>query len=305
MEKLAIIIPAHNEAQTLPQSMPVLIEVIEKLSIETKICIVDDGSNDGTWESIVSLSKQYEQIQGLQLSKNFGKDNAILAGLEAFDGDYFMVADADNEHPYELIPKFVETIRTNQADVVHGVKLNSGKKSIFYRLNRKLFNLFFSKLTSIDLIESSDYKLMNKRFAQALTQFGDYDYFFRAIANNIGFKSSYLEFKQSYYREDTSKWTTRALYRYGLNGILSFSHAPIYFILILGIATLILSLLLLIKITLAYFQGNTPEGYATLITLNVLSMSVITICLGIIGLYVAKIHKGINRRPRYIIRERV
>ena len=303
---LSVIIPVHNEEEVIEKTIKQTITTLKEIGINPCITIIDDGSSDNSWGEIKKITSEYKtSVKAIKLSRNFGKDSAIIAGLESKESDLYLVIDADGEHPIEKIKDFYSCYRKSNCDVVHGIKENrrGGKTSRTYS---KLFNIIFNSLTNIDLKQSSDYKLFNKKFRNALLSYGDYDYFYRAAAQDVGFQAETVYFDEKERVVGKTSWGNIKLAKYALNSIINYSHYPLYLILLMGLISVILGLGLGLKVLIDIFGHNVaPDGYLSLLILSLLSMGMIMSSIGILGIYVSKIFNEVKARPRYIISESI
>ncbi|NOQ76553.1 MAG: glycosyltransferase [Methylococcaceae bacterium] len=298
---MLVVIPVHNEEDVIATTVNDIIKQLATINIHHNLVLIDDGSSDESWAKINEIAKnQSSTITAIKLSRNFGKDAAILAGLTSRTSDLYVVIDADGEHPVEKINEFYQCYIDNNCDVVHGVK-NKRRGSWSYKLHTKLFNKIFNSLTNIDLTESSDFKLFNKKFRNALLDYGDYDYFFRAAAQDVGFNSNIVTFDEKERLEGSSSWGKSSLIKYALNSIVNYSHYPLYLILFMGLSSVALGFGVGIKVLFELGKSVIPSGYLTLLILSLISIGMIMTSIGIIGVYLSKIFDEVKRRPRYIV----
>ena len=304
IKSLSVIIPVHNEENEIKKTISKIIKVINSINIEFNIWIIDDGSTDNSWNEITELTDTHRGIiNSIKLSRNFGKDAAIFSGLKSSESDFYIVIDADGEHPIEKIYDFYNCIKKNQCDVVHGIK-KSRRGKLKNKAYSRIFNSIFNKLTNIDLKESSDYKIFNNNFKKALLSYGDYDFFFRGVAQDIGFKKEIIYFDEVQRASGKTSWGNFKLLKYALNSIINYSNYPLYLILFMGLTAILLGLILGIKVIFDILDNNTtPEGYLSLLILSLLSMGMIMSSIGVLGVYLSKIFNEVKSRPRYIISE--
>ena len=168
----------------------------------------------------------------------------------------------------------------------------------------RVFNLSLSRFSRLNLIESSDFKLMSRKFVKSILEYGDYDFFFRGIAQDAGFSSEIVLFKEGRRQFGKSRWTGIKLLRYAFNIIISFTRFPLYLILFMGVISIIFAILLLIITVISFFHGVTPGGYPTIVIVGLMSLGLIMISIGIIGVYLSKIYDEVKGRPRYLIRSK-
>lgn len=274
--------------------------ILKKEKIDYEIVFVDDGSKDATWMEIENAGKEDEHVNGVHFSRNFGKESAMMAGLENAGGDCVVVMDCDLQHPPETI---VEMYRLWQQgyEVVEGVKRTRGKESVFHKMSAGMFYKMISKAVKIDMSRASDFKLMDRRAVEALLEMPERNAFFRALSSWIGFKTVSVEFDVHEREVGESKWSTRSLIRYAISNIVSFSSAPMMLVGFTGILGFLFAVILGIQTLVNYFSGNAVEGFTTVILLILIMGSFILMGLGVIGYYIAKIYEEVKCRPRYII----
>ena len=278
--------------------------ILKKEKIDYEIVFVDDGSKDATWMEIENAGKEDEHVNGVHFSRNFGKESAMMAGLENAGGDCVVVMDCDLQHPPETI---VEMYRLWQQgyEVVEGVKRTRGKESVFHKMSAGLFYKMISKAVKIDMSRASDFKLMDRRAVEALLEMPERNAFFRALSSWIGFKTVSVEFDVHEREVGESKWSTKSLIRYAISNIVSFSSAPMMLVGFTGILGFLFAAILGIQTLVNYFSGNAVEGFTTVILLILIMGSFILMGLGIIGYYIAKIYEEVKCRPRYIISRKI
>lgn len=272
-------------------------------SIPHEIIFVDDGSKDLTWTNICSLHKKYNNVKGVRFSKNFGKEAAIHAGLYAAErGGCCVVIDCDLQHPPE---KIVEMYRLWEQgfEVIEGVKTNRGKESFLHSISAGAFYGMMSSATGIDMRRASDFKLLDDKAVVVLLNMREKNAFFRALSSWIGFKTTCVEFEVQEREIGTSKWSIKSLIKYAINNITSFSAIPMQIVTALGGFVLAISLILGIMAIVQKIIGIAEDGFTTVIIVQLLTSSIIMICMGIIGYYIEKIYDEVKNRPRYIVSE--
>lgn len=297
---LSVVLPAYNEEKMIKKAAGTIGNILKNEEIDYEIVFVDDGSKDGTWREIESAGKEDEHVNGVHFSRNFGKESAMMAGLENAGGDCVVVMDCDLQHPPETI---VEMYRLWQQgyEVVEGVKRTRGKESIFHKMSAGMFYKMISKAVKIDMSHASDFKLLDRRAVEALLEMPERNAFFRALSSWIGFRSTSVEFDVRDREIGESKWSTKSLIRYAISNIVSFSSAPMTVVTITGILGLLFAVILGIQTLVNYFSGHAVEGFTTVILIILIMGSLILMGLGIIGYYIAKIYEEVKCRPRYII----
>ena len=234
------------------------------------------------------------------LSKNFGKESAIIAGLSESSGDCCVVIDCDLQHPPE---KIIEMYRLWEQgfEVIEGRKTSRGPENAMYSFATKIFYRLISKATGFDMENASDFKLLDRKAVNVLINMHERNAFFRAMSSWIGFKTTSVEFEVQEREAGESKWSTFSLIKYALSNISSFSTAPMQVVTVLGITMFIISLLFGFISFLQKIMGIAQPGFTTVILIMLFSSSIIMISLGIIGYYIARIYEEIKGRPKYIV----
>lgn len=297
---LSVVIPAYNEEKLIGLAVQRIGEVLRWADIPYELVFVDDGSADRTWEEISRAAQTDACVRGVSFSRNFGKEAAIFAGLEAAKGDCCAVIDCDLQHPPEKLPEMYALWQQGW-EVVNGVKANRGKESGLHAFAANTFYKIMSKAVRIDMARASDFKLMDRRVVDALLGLGERKTFFRALAGWVGFRSVIVEFSVADRAEGSSHWSTLSLFRYAFSNIASYSSAPMQMVTVLGVVTLILSLVLGVQTLIRWAMGHAADGFTTVIILLLLIGSILMISLGIIGYYIAELFIEIKARPRYLV----
>ncbi len=302
---ISIVMPVYNEAAHIERSVQTVAEIVENAKLNYEIVLVDDGSKDDSWARLSSMSKENKRIKSIRLSRNFGKEAALCAGLDEAKGDAVVVLDSDLQHPPQLIPEFVRIWREEGYDVVEGVKSDRGKESGLHRLAANSYYRILLKLTDIDLRNASDFKLLDRRVVDAIAVMPEKITFFRGMSAWVGFERKKVPFEVQDRVEGKSKWSFNRLATLAVTSITSYASAPLKLIIRLGLLMFVLSVVLGIETLVRFFMGYSLEGFTTVILLLLLIGSTIMVCLGIIGLYLERIYHEIKGRPRYIISKKI
>lgn len=297
---LSVILPSYNEEKMIPTAAERLASILEGAGIDYELLFVDDGSKDSTWKMIERSAENNSHIVGIHFSRNFGKESAMFAGLEKARGDCCAVIDCDLQHPPE---KLVEMYRLWEQgyEVVEGVKEDRGRESGFHRFAANSFYGLISKATGMDMSSSSDFKLLDRKVVDTLNAMPERNVFFRALSYWVGYRQTSVSYKVQERTAGESKWSTRSLIKYALTNIASFSSAPLHIVTVLGFIMLAVAVVLGVTALVQKISGVALGGFTTVILLVLFSSSLIMICLGIIGYYIARIYDEIKGRPRYII----
>ncbi len=299
---LSIVIPVYNEQTHIASSIATVRSILDGARIPHQFILVDDGSRDQTWHELQKLARQMPGIKAYKLSRNFGKEAALCAGLEQVDTYAALIMDADLQHPPELIPAMVVKLHEG-FDVIDGIKSNRGHEAMLYKWGARAFYSSFMRLTGFDLRDASDFKLMNRKAIDAWKRLPERDTFFRGMSAWVGFRRYAMPFEVARRVEGTSKWSPMKLSRLFVSAISAFSSLPLQIITILGALFFFSSLLLGVWTLYMKFAGTALSGFTTVILLQLIIGSAIMFGLGTIGLYLARIYDEIKARPRYLIEQ--
>ncbi len=297
---LSVVLPSYNEEPSIQRAAQTITAILDEAGIPHELIFVNDGSSDNTWDIIQDTAKHNPHVRGICFSRNFGKEAAIFAGLAQAKGDCVAVMDCDLQHPPE---KVVDMYRFWERgyEVVEGVKTDRGKENPLHTFAAKSFYALISKATGVDMSRASDFKLLDRRAVDVLLAMREKNAFFRALSSWIGFSTVQVEFEVQPRLAGESKWSLPKLIRYALTNLAAFSTAPLQLVTLLGVVVFLASVVLGIHSLWQKVTGQALEGFTTVILLQLLIGSILMICLGIIGYYIAKIYEEIKDRPRYII----
>lgn len=297
---LSIIVPSYNEEQMIPITEQTISKLMEQENIPYELMFVNDGSRDKTWDCICKAAEKNPNVVGLNFSRNFGKEAAMFAGLEKAAGNCCVIIDCDLQHPPE---KIIEMYRLWEQgyEVVEGVKDDRGKESAMHGLFANAFYGIISRMTGFDMADSSDFKLLDRKVVDTLNQMKERNVFFRALSFWVGFKKTTVSYSVRERVAGQSKWSTRALFKYAVTNITSFSGFPMQIVTILGYVMFVVSVVLGVTALYQKIVGYALSGFTTVIILLLFGFSIIMMSLGIIGLYISKIYVECQGRPRYII----
>ncbi len=300
MALLSIVLPAYNEQQVISKTATAINELLNNANIKHQLVFVDDGSRDETWNTISSIAKENSTVKGVKLSRNFGKEGAVLAGLSSADGDCVVVMDCDLQHPPQKIIEMY-TLWEDGYKIVNGVKSSRGQEGFFYKFSANAFYKIMSSVIDIDMKKSSDFKLLDREIVDLLLSMPERNYFFRAMSEWVGFKTISVEYDVADREYGDSKWSTKSLVKYAITSISAFSSLPLHIITSLGVIVFITSIIIGVISLVKYISGDAVEGFTTMIFLTLFIGSMIMISLGIIGYYISKIYEEVKQRPKYII----
>lgn len=298
---ISIVIPAFNEERGIRQTISKVQDILVAAGFDYEIIVIDDGSTDHTFKQIRITADVNKHVKGIRFSKNFGKEAAILAGLKASMGDAVITIDADLQHPPEVIPSMFEKW-SQGSKVVHAIKKNRSADKLLNRMLAWLFNAFLSILGTIDIRNSSDFKLLDRDAVKVIVnEIPEHHRFYRGLANWIGFEQTSLYFDVAPRKEGNSKWGYSSLIKLATTATVSFTSLPLRVISLLGAITLIIGFVITIETLWSKYNGTAVSGFATLEITILMVSSFLMISLGVLGEYVAKIYDEVKKRPPYII----
>jgi glycosyltransferase involved in cell wall biosynthesis len=308
MGRLFCVIPCYNEQEVLPTTSSLLRDKLHKLieqdkiSADSRIVFVNDGSKDATWDIIQALHQEDEIFQGINLSKNMGHQNALLAGLMTAKDlcDAAISLDADLQDDINAIDEMVDKFNAG-CDIVYGVRSARKTDTFFKRTTAEGFYKLMDSLGAKTVYNHADYRLMSRRALLGLAEFGEVNLFLRGIVPMIGYKSDVVYYERAERFAGESKYPLSKMLSFAIQGITSLSTKPIKMITGLGFFIFIVSIAVLIYSLVRYFTGNTIQGWTTTVISVWAIGGLIMISLGIIGEYIGKIYLETKNRPRFII----
>ncbi len=309
-EILYLVIPCYNEEQVLHETSSRLLiklnSMIEEgvVSCKSKILFVNDGSKDRTWDIIKELHEKNNIFLGINLSRNRGHQNALLAGLmTAKDyADISISLDADLQDDIEVMNKFVYEYHKGN-DIVYGVRSSRDKDTFFKKHSALMFYKLMNKMGGEIIYNHADYRLMSKRALKSLSEYKEVNLFLRGIVPLIGYNYSLVEYKRNQRFAGESKYPLKKMIIFAMDGITSFSIKPIRIISILGFVIFILSFLALIYSLTANFLNNTVAGWTSIVISIWMIGGIQLLSIGVIGEYIGKIYSETKNRPRFIIKD--
>ena len=299
---LSVIIPAFQEGDHLYSSIAEIREAVRQITADYEIIIVDDGSTDTTWEEIRRLRSAFAEVRGLRLSRNFGKDAALAAGLAHCVGNAALTLDADLQHPPSSIAEFYNYWKQG-FDIVEGIKANRETEHVIRRSSSKVFNWLSRRYTGLDLTNSTDFKLLDRKVINAWLQIKERRLFFRGIVAWMGFSRKQLSFDVRQRAASRSKWSTLSLLQLAISAVISFSSAPLRIAHHVAAIFILFAALLGARALYLKLNGTAVDGFTTVIIVLLLNGGLILIVLGIIAEYLAAIYEELKARPRYFVED--
>src|SRR3972149_3214540 len=303
-KKINIIIPCFNESENISYIINEIERSIKGLDYIYEYTFIDDGSTDDTYSNIEKLAAERSDINIIKLSRNFGKESAIAAGLEFCNSDAAIIIDADLQHPPYLISTLIyEWERV--ANVVDAVKINRQKENFVMKFLSLVFYKVMTTLTNMDFIGASDYKLIDREAIELLKTLNEKNRFFRGLTTWIGLKHCKVEFRVEDRRSGKSKWSWIKLVQLSVDVITSYTAKPLHIVTFLGLFTFLFSAILALQTLYNKIYGNAVSGFTTVIIVVLILSSIIMISLGILGIYLSKIYNEVKGRPTFIVEKHI
>ena len=308
-EILYIVVPCYNEEAVLPETSRRLREKLEtlaamgKISPQSRVLFVNDGSKDRTWEIIRALHEECPLFSGVDLTRNRGHQNALLAGLMMAKDrcDMAISMDADLQDDVDAVDAMVDKFQEG-CDIVYGVRSSRAKDTFFKRFTAEGFYRLMSLMGAETVFNHADYRLMSRRALEGLSQFREVNLFLRGIVPMVGYPSAVVEYERGERFAGESKYPLKKMLSFAMEGITSLSTKPIRYITLLGFLIFLVSIVMLATFIVKWALGMTVAGWASVICSVWAIGGLILLSLGVIGEYIGKIYLETKQRPRFLIR---
>lgn len=305
MNKISIIVPVYNEEEAIKIFYDKITEVSAKMEADFEYIFVNDGSKDKTLEIAKEYAKNDSRVRFVSFSRNFGKEAAMYAGLQASTGDYVAIMDVDLQDPPDLIPEMYETLLTTDYDCVATKrKTRKGENPIISFFSR-LFYKIINKMTKTEIVDGArDFRLMSRQMVDSILQVTEYNRFSKGIFSWVGFNTKWIAYDNIERSAGKTKWNFWKLFVYALDGITAFSTAPLMIATLAGILFCFLAFIMIIAIIVkTCLYGDPVSGWPSMVCIVLLVGGVQLFCLGIMGQYMSKEYMEIKNRPIYIVKE--
>lgn len=300
---LSLVVPVYNESATLTDFLTVVSQIVKPLVERFEIVVIDDGSVDATWSILRGARSDMPQLRCYRLSRNFGKDAAMSAGIELARGRLCLVMDGDFEHPPQLIKDMLKAYQTSGANVVNAVKTRARTEKYSDRFLAHQFYRLFRWLSGYDLAGHTDFKLFDQSARQAWLRFQERGVFFRGLMAWVGYKQTDVPFTVPDLPSRSTRWSRPKLIALALKSLTSFSALPLQIVTALGLLNLLFAVPLGLQTLYQWWSGKAVEGFTTIICLQLFQSSITMLALGMLGLYLARVSEEVKRRPRFLISE--
>lgn len=302
-KKITVVIPVYNEAANIPLLHRELSATLTPQPYQFEFIFVDDGSRDNSLDVIRQLAREDNRVFYVELSRNFGQQYALKAGMDISRGDCVISMDCDLQHPPEVVVRLIEKWEEG-FDVVYTTRHYDRKLPLIKRKTSTMFYSVLNSLSDIDLDQgTADFRLMDRRVVNALTRMNESSLFLRGLVKWSGFKQVGIEYQARDRQHGESKYGFSKMFNFGIQGILSFSTKPLVLIMYAGISTLILSVLVAVGLLTYYLSGNDVSSTVVILTGVMFFVSLQIAIIGIVCLYLAKLVTETRHRPLYFIRD--
>lgn len=310
MKTLSIVVPCHNEQETIPLFFKTVESIIND-GISNVMCeywFIDDGSTDGTITQLKKMNyKNPQKVHFISFSRNFGKESAMYAGLQATKGEYVVVMDVDLQDPPELLPKMVDYLNSGKYDCVATRRINRDGEPIISSFFANAFYRLINKISNTNIVNGArDYRMMTRQMVDAIISLSEYNRFSKGLFSWVGFRTVFIEYPNIKRVAGHSNWSFRKLFRYSIDGITDFSEVPLSIASWTGVLSFIIAIigLFFIVIRAIVIPSSSVSGWASMTCIILLIGGLQLLCLGIVGKYVGKIYLQSKNRPIYIVREK-
>ncbi len=305
MSVISIIVPCYNEEKAVPVFYKATSAALEGIDADIEYIFVDDGSSDNTVNEFKKLASADKRVKYISFSRNFGKEAGMYAGMKHAHGDYIVIMDIDLQDPPELIPKMYDLVRSGEYDCAATRRVNrvgeAKLRSFFARCFYKLIN----KISDTEIVDGArDFRLMSRKMVNSILELSEYNRFSKGIFSWVGFKTKWLEYENRERSVGETKWSFWKLFKYSIEGIVSFSTAPLAVSSVCGVLFSIIALIGIIFVVVRQLVwGGSAYGWASLICIILLVSGVQLLCIGILGQYLSRTYMESKRRPIFIVKE--
>ena len=300
---LSIVLPSYHEEDNIRYMYQEILKHVSQ-SASLEIIFVDDGSRDQTFEKIKELAMEDQRVRGIRLSRNFGHQTALLAGLKEAEGELVIMMDADGQHPPALIPDLLKKMDEGY-DIVNTIRKETEGSGLLKKASSRWFYWVFNALSDVKIEPSAaDFRIMNRKALEAFLSIDEQDRFTRGLVTWIGFKQAYIDYIAKKRQAGSSKYTFRRMRIFAVDGVTSFSARPLRMSTTLGFVTMFAGILYAVYAIIMKLLGNTNPGWTSLLLTILFLGGIQLISIGILGEYLARIYNETKRRPHFFIQER-
>lgn len=302
---ISFVVPCYNEEETVAVFYKELVNECSKMNITYEIIFVDDGSTDNTLNVIKALVGGGANVSYLSFSRNFGKEAAMIAGMEASRGKFVVNVDADLQDPLYLLENMYKCVTEEGYDCAGTRRVTRKGEATFRSFLSKCFYKVMRLMSNIEIVDGArDYRMMSRKMVNAILSMPERNRFSKGIFNWVGFRTKYFEFENLQRVAGQTKWSLLDLFMYSIDGIMAFSIMPLYAVSLLGIVFFIVSMFMIVYVMIKTFiYGDAVAGWPSLVCIIFFVSGIQLFCTGVLGQYMAKTYIETKRRPFYIVRE--
>jgi len=307
LPKISVVVPCYNEEEALPHFLKAITAVAATMPlVEFEYVFVDDGSKDATLAVLRQFAQENSRVRYLSFSRNFGKESALLAGLEATTGDYVAVMDADLQDPPELLPEMYLTVTTQDYDCVATRRVTRKGEPPIRSFFANRFYKFINRISETKMVDGArDFRLMTRQMVDAILTLKEYNRFSKGLFSWVGFNTKWIEYDNLVRVAGTTKFNFGKLLLYSMDGIAAFSVKPLALASLVGVLLCLFAFVAVIIIVVRLiFLGDPVAGWASTVTIVLFVGGIQLLCTGIMGLYLSKTYLEVKDRPVYIVKEK-
>lgn len=306
MNLITLIIPCYNEEESLPLLYPELVKVSQEMPEQAfEFLFVNDGSRDKTLVLLKELAQNDDRVKYISFSRNFGKEAAMYAGLENAKGDYVAFMDADMQDPPSLLPQMYKAVTEEGYDSAATRRVTRKGEPPIRSFFARMFYKIMNKISDTDIVDGArDFRLMNRKFVDALLQMKEYNRFSKGLFGWVGYKTKWIEFENVERIAGETKWSFWSLFKYSIEGILAFTTAPLVLASVIGIVLCLIAFVFIVFIVVRKICfNNSVDGWASMVCLISFLGGLQLFAIGVVGQYLAKMYLEVKNRPIYLIGE--
>lgn len=307
MELLSLVVPCFNEEETIQIFYDSINSISPQIPADIEFCFVDDGSKDATAQILSDLSSKDPRVHYVSFSRNFGKDAALLAGMEMTRGDFVVTMDVDLQDPPALLPEMFALLHddSKKYDCIATRRSSRKGEPVIRSAFARTFYWLINKMSYTEIKDGArDFRMMNRKMADAVIADREYSRFSKGIFSWVGFNTYWLEYPNIERSAGTTKWSFWKLFKYAVDGILAYSVKPLYIVSLVGLIMCVIAFVVLIIVVIrAAVWGDPVAGWPSLASIMIFMGGIVLLGLGIIGLYISKIYMETKKREIYIVRD--
>lgn len=304
MEKISIVVPAYNEEESIPYFYEEINKEFKELKQELELIFIDDGSKDKTLDVIKGLTKD-KRVKYISFSRNFGKEAAMWAGLNASTGDYVTIMDSDLQDPPSLLKEMIRLIKEEGYDIVGTRRVTRKGEPVIRSFFARMFYKIINKMSKVEMVDGArDFRLMTRQVVNSVLSLKEYNRYSKGLFSFVGFKTKWLEYENIQRVAGETKWSFWKLLLYAIDGIVAFTTIPLTIAIAIGFIFCLIAFIMIIVViikTLAF--GDPTTGWPSLACIIFMVSGIQLLCIGVIGEYLSKMYLEVKNRPIYIVKE--